>query len=273
MNSPSPPAWSFEVRDPLRFALDVSGVDPTAFCSLGELLAHPVLQGRDAVALGELLRITPSPDGIERWSGHLQQVNGIGVGNHNRQIEIFGSPGHRVGVGMSGGTLRIEGNVGDDLGSGLAGGTIVVTGSAGARAGGFAPGAKLGMRGGIILVGGDTGPETGQKMRRGLIAVRGTAAAGAANLMIAGTLVAGGLQGPFGLGLKRGTIICQTKPAIPAWFGPQVAVEFSFTRILAKFLAAHGPSTWFPFLQATHWSRAQGDRLERNQGELLTLFN
>lgn len=269
MDNASPVAWSFEIRNPLRWSLDLSGLDPSTFTAVDDLLSYPVLQGSERVALGELVQVKPSSDSIERWAGHLEQVDGLGTGNRQRRVEVLGSPRHRVGAGMSGGTLRVEGTVGDDLGSGLSGGTIVVTGSAGARAGGFSPGAKHGMRGGTILIGGDAGPEAGQKMRRGLLGIRGTANSGAGNLMIAGTLIAGKLVGPFGLGLKRGTIICQSTPSIPAWFGPAIGVELSFTRLLAKSLAAHDRHGWFSFLTRTSWLRAQGDRLERNQGELL----
>lgn len=263
-------AWSFEIPTALRCSLDLSGLDPDAFSSVRELLGFAVWQGRDRVPLGDLLRAAPSPDGIERWSGDLRLVDGLGAGNRNRRIEVRGSPGHRVGAGMSGGTLRVEGDVGHDLGMGLEGGTIVVTGSCGARAGGFSPGFSRGMRGGMILIGGDAGPEAGQKMRRGLLAIAGTAGPGAGHALIAGTLIAGRLEGPFGLGLKRGTIISATRPRVPAWFGPAVAVELSVTRILSKFLAPElGGRDWFPFLRQTAWLRAQGDRLAQSQGELL----
>ncbi|MFN5322221.1 MAG: formylmethanofuran dehydrogenase subunit C [Planctomycetota bacterium] len=269
MNHSSPSAWTFEVREPLRFALDVSGLDPGASSSAAEVLATIVHQGRERVPLGDLVRVTSSCDGIQRWTGHLEQVDGIGAGNRGRRIEVLGSPRNLIGAAMSAGSLRIDGSVGDDLGSELSGGTVVVTGSAGARAGGFSPGSRQGMKGGVILVGGNAGPEAGQKMRRGLIAIRGRAAAGAANSMIAGTLIAGELSGPFGLGLKRGTIICQRHPRIPAWFGPAIGVELSFTQLLAKFLSTHDQHGWFSFLSQATWLRAQGDRIERNQGELL----
>ncbi len=262
-------SWHFEIQTPLSFDLDLSELSLSSSTSLEELLRFPIYQGREVLALGELARITPSPDGIERWSGNLQRVHGLGAGNRDRHLVIETTAGNRVGAGMSGGSIRLLAHGGDDLGVGLAGGTIIVHGSCGARAGGASPGANLGMRGGEILIGGNAGPQAGQRMRRGLLAIAGKAAGDCGVGLIAGTLIVRQFTEAFGLGLKRGSIIAGTRPQIPAWFGPPVAVEVSITRLLSRFLARRELGDKFLFLDQSHWYRAQGDRLERNQGELL----
>lgn len=263
-------AWRFEVISPPRFRLDLSRLGATVDLALSEVGKLPVWLGNEQAVLGDFCRITPASDGIERWSGQLEQLDGIGTGHRDGTIEIEGTTGHRIGCGMTGGALRVRGDVGDDLGNDLVGGTILVDGSCGDRAGSFSPGAARGMRGGTILIAGNAGREAGQRMRRGVLAIGGTAGAGAANQMIAGTLVAGELAGPFGLGLKRGSVICRQTPRhLPIWFGPAVGVQLSITRLLARYLSQLPFTERFSFLRQEFWQRSHGDRLARSQGELL----
>lgn len=263
-------SWQFEVTSAPRFRIDLSRLGSTLDLTLREVSSLRVWHGNEEAALGDFCKITSSADGVERWSGSLERLDGIGAGNLGRAIALEGTVGNRIGAGMSAGSIRIRGNAGNDLGVDLAGGTILVEGSSGMRTGSFSPGTARGMRGGSIVVTGNVGEEAGQKMRRGLLAVGGKAANGAGNLMIAGTLIAGELSGQFGQGLKRGSIISRTKPTqLPIWFGPAVGVELSFTGLLSRTLSRLMRHDAFAFLADTRWQRAQGDRLQRNQGELL----
>jgi formylmethanofuran dehydrogenase subunit C len=265
-------SWQFEVTSAPRFRIDLSRLGSTLDLTLREVSSLRVWHGNEEAALGDFCKITSSADGVERWSGSLERLDGIGAGNLGRAIALEGTVGNRIGAGMSAGSIRIRGNAGNDLGVDLAGGALLVEGSSGMRTGGFSPGTARGMRGGSIVVTGNVGEEAGQKMRRGLLAVGGKAANGAGNLMIAGTLIAGELSGQFGQGLKRGSIISRTKPTqLPIWFGPAVGVELSFTGLLSRTLSRLMRHDAFAFLADTRWQRAQGDRLQRNQGELLFL--
>lgn len=262
--------WHFEVTSAPRFRLDLSQLGSTVDLTPREVSSLLLWHGNEQAALGDFCKVTPSPDGVERWSGSLERLDGIGAGNSGRSIAIEGSVGNRVGAGMLAGSIRIRGDAGNDLGMDLAGGTIIVEGSSGSRTGSFSPGAARGMRGGAIVVTGNAGEAAGQKMRRGLLAVGGKAASGAGNAMIAGTLIVGELSGQFGQGLKRGSLISRTRPAqIPIWFGAAVGVELSFTGLLSKTLRRLIQHDAFAFLADSRWQRAQGDRLQRNQGELL----
>lgn len=263
-------SWQFEVTSAPRFRLDLSQLGSTVDLTPREVSSLHLWHGNEQAVLGDFCKVTPSADGVERWSGSLERLDGIGAGNSGRSIAIEGTVGNRIGAGMSSGSIRIRGDAGNDLGLDLAGGTIIVEGSSGSRTGSFSPGAARGMRGGAIVVTGNVGEEAGQKMRRGLLAVGGKAANGAGNLMIAGTLIAGELSPQFGQGLKRGSIISRTKPTqLPIWFGPAVGVELSFTGLLRRTLSRLMKHDAFAFLADSRWQRAQGDRLERNQGELL----
>lgn len=263
-------SWHFEVISAPRFRLDVGRLGSTGELSQREVASLPVWHGNEQLSIGDFCKVSPAADGVERWTGTLERLDGIGAGNSGRAIEIEGRVGNRVGAGMSAGSIRIRGQAGNDLGVDLAGGWIVVEGSSGVRTGSFSPGAARGMRGGAIVVTGNAGEEAGQKMRRGLLAIGGKAGSAAGDLMIAGTLIAGELSSPFGQGLKRGSIISRTRPEqLPIWFGPAVNVQLSFTGLFAKALRRLLPHESFDFLAESHWQRAQGDRLERNQGELL----
>jgi formylmethanofuran dehydrogenase subunit C len=263
-------SWQFEVTSAPRFRIDLSRLGSTLDLTLREVSSLRVWHGNEEAALGDFCKITSSADGVERWSGSLERLDGIGAGNSGRAIALEGTVGNRIGAEMSAGSIRIRGNAGNDLGVDLAGGTILVEGSSGMRTGSFSPGTTRGMRGGSIVVTGNVGEEAGQKMRRGLLAVGGKAANGAGNLMIAGTLIAGELSTQFGQGLKRGSIISRTKPTqLPIWFGPAVGVELSFTGLLSRTLSRCIRHDAFTFLADTRWQRAQGDRLQLNQGELL----
>lgn len=263
-------SWHFEVTTAPRFRLDLSRIGLTCELSQRDACRLPVWHGNEQVSLGDFCKVSPASDGVERWSGMLERLDGIGAANSGRAIEIEGSAGNRIGAGMSAGSIRIRGNVGNDLGVDLIGGTIVVEGSSGQRTGSFSPGASRGMRGGAIVVTGNAGPEAGQKMRRGLLAVAGKVGSGAGDLMIAGTLIAGELPGQFAQGLKRGSILSRTQPTrLPVWFGPAVSVQLSFTGLLARMLRRIIKHDSFAFLADSRWQRAQGDRMERNQGELL----
>lgn len=262
--------WHFEITSAPRFRIDLSRLGSTVELSLREVSKLPVWHGNEQAKLGDFCKITPSMDGVERWSGSLERLDGIGVGNSGRTIAIAGSVGNRIGAGMSAGSIHIHGDAGNDLGMDLMGGAIIVEGSSGHRTGSFSPGAARGMRGGAIVVTGNVGEEAGQKMRRGLLAVGGKAGSGVGNLMIAGTIVAAELPGLFGQGLKRGSIISRTKPTqLPIWFGPAVGVELSFTGLLNKTLHKLIQNDAFAFLADSRWQRAQGDWLRRSQGELL----
>ena len=263
-------SWQFEVTSAPRFRIDLSRLGSTLDLTLREVSSLRVWHGNEEAALGDFCKITSSADGVERWSGSLERLDGIGAGNSGRAIALEGTVGNRIGAEMSAGSIRICGSAGNDLGVDLAGGTILVEGSSGMRTGSFSPGTARGMRGGSIVVTGNVGEEAGQKMRRGLLAVGGKAANGAGNLMIAGTLIAGELSTQFGQGLKRGSIISRTKPTqLPIWFGPAVGVELSFTGLLSRTLSRLIRHDAFAFLADTRWQRAHGDRLQRNQGELL----
>ena len=263
-------SWQFEVTSAPRFRIDLSRLGSTLDLTLREVSSLRVWHGNEEAALGDFCKITSSADGVERWSGSLERLDGIGAGNSGRAIALEGTVGNRIGAGMSAGSIRICGSAGNDLGVDLAGGTILVEGSSGMRTGSFSPGTARGMRGGSIVVTGNVGEEAGQKMRRGLLAVGGKAANGAGNLMIAGTLIAGELSTQFGQGLKRGSIISRTKPTqLPIWFGPAVGVELSFTGLLSRTLSRLIRHDAFAFLADYRWQRAHGDRLQRNQGELL----
>jgi formylmethanofuran dehydrogenase subunit C len=262
--------WNFEVISAPRFRTDLSQLGSTVDLTLREVSSLLIWNGNEQIALGDLCKITPSADGVERWCGSLDRVDGIGAGNAGRTIAIEGSVGNRAGAGMSAGSIRIRGDAGNDLGLDLAGGTIIVEGSSGSRTGSFSPGAARGMRGGAIVITGNVGEEAGQKMRRGLLAVGGKAGSGAGNLMIAGTIISGELSGSFGQGLKRGSIISRTQPKeLPVWFGPAVGVELSFAGLLSRTLSRLIQNDAFAFLADSRWHRAQGDRLQRSQGELL----
>lgn len=263
-------SWQFEVKTAPSFRLDLSHLGSMTELTLREVCYLPVWHGKEQVALGDLCKVSPSADGAEHWQGELERLDGIGTGNTGREIRIEGTVGNRVGCAMLSGSIRIRGNAGNDLGVDMAGGSIVVVGSSGSRTGGFSPGSKRGMRGGTLVVTGDAGPEAGQKMRRGLLAVGGKVGTGAGNLMIAGTLIAGDLTDNFGQGLKRGSIISKTRPAhLPVWFGPAVNVQISFTGMFARALSLLVAREKFAFLFNSRWQRANGDRRERNQGELL----
>jgi formylmethanofuran dehydrogenase subunit C len=263
-------AWHFEVNSAPQFRLDLSQLGSTVELSLREVSNLPVWHGNEQATLGDFCKITRATDDVERWSGSLERLDGIGVGNSDRAIELEGSVGNRIGARMSAGTIHIRGHAGNDLGVDLVGGAIVVEGSSGLRTGSYSPGAARGMRGGAIVVTGNVGEEAGQKMRRGLLAVGGKAGSGAGNLMIAGTLITGEFSGQFGQGLKRGSLISRTSPKqLPIWFGPAVGVELSFTGLLRRTLGRLIKHDAFTFLADSRWQRAQGDRLERSQGELL----
>lgn len=188
------------LRKPLQVRADLGAVLAGAWSALAavDLARRPVLlDGGEAVPLGDLFEVTGAAGGRIRFEGELSKAD-------------------RLGAGLAEGAVVVDGPVGDEAGLGMSGGMIDVRGDAGARTGGAASDARRGMTGGELLVRGRAGPEPGTRMRRGLLVVMADVAGHAGPGMIAGTVIVFGDAGPApGRWSKRGSIVALGSVQIP----------------------------------------------------------
>jgi len=118
---------------------------------------------------------------------------------------------------MTGGTLFVSHDVGDFLGAPL-----------GAQ--------RMGMRGGRIEVGGSAGDYVGHRMRRGEIVISGSVRRFIASHMVAGTIIVAGKIGPdVATGMRRGSLLSNSLPELPAGrFSNPIPIKSIFPRLIAS---------------------------------------
>jgi formylmethanofuran dehydrogenase subunit C len=197
-----------------------------------------------------------------------ERLDGVGAGLDRGEIIVDGDVGFAAGRGMTGGVLRIAGNAGDYVGAELSGGRIEVKGNAGDHAGAASSGSRRGMSGGVLAIHGSAGVRLAERQRGGLIVLGGDAGEGMATDMIAGTVAVAGTIGPLaGRGMKRGTVLTRTAPALPAGFVDTGSHDFIALRLLARRIEElRGLIDG-----ATSARRIVGDTLLGGQGEVLVV--
>ncbi|HSI42317.1 MAG TPA: formylmethanofuran dehydrogenase subunit C [Xanthobacteraceae bacterium] len=251
--------------------VDLSGVTPAVLSalSLPEIERLPVPCGGRRPALAELFFVENGPgEGVLLIEGGDARLDHVGAGLAGGEIIVDGPVGAFAGRGMSGGVLRIAGAAGDFLGAELSGGRIEVAGNAGAHAGAATSGSRRGMSGGVLRIHGSAGVRLAERQRGGLIVVAGDADEGLGTDMIAGTVaVAGSIGARAGRGMKRGTVLARSLPALPAGFVDTGTHDLVALRLLARRVAdlagmLDGSGTA---------RRLVGDTLLGGQGEVLVL--
>ncbi|QFR31765.1 formylmethanofuran dehydrogenase subunit C [Ancylobacter sp. TS-1] len=259
---------SLKPRAPLEARVDLSGITPAVICplTLRELEHLPVPHGGRSVPLAELFFIEGAPEGVLLIEIGDARLDGVGAGMSEGELIVDGRVGAWAGRGMAGGVLRIAGDAGDFLGAEMSGGRIELAGHAGARAGAAGSGSRRGLSGGVLKIGGTAGPRAAERQRGGLIVIAGDAGDGLATDMIAGTVSVGGAIGPLaGRGMKRGTILAQARPELPAGFVDTGVHELVALRLLARRV----PELKDMLGGWTHARRIVGDTLMGGQGEVL----
>lgn len=256
---------------PFAARVDLAGITPAALAPLtlreAEYLQLPY--GGRMRPLAELFFIegagSAGPLVIEIGDARLDNV---GAGLEQGEIIVDGDVGAWAGRGMSGGALRIAGNAGDYLGAELAGGRIDVKGNAGDHAGAASSGSRRGMSAGVLAIQGSTGKRLAERQRGGLIVVGGDAGEGLATDMIAGTVAVEGTIGALaGRGMKRGTVLTRSAPALPAGFVDTGSHDLIALRLLSRRIA--DLKNLLDGVTAAR--RMVGDTLLGGQGEVLVL--
>jgi formylmethanofuran dehydrogenase subunit C len=117
--------------------------------------ARPVyLEGRGAVALGELFDVQGTGDGTVRFVGDLQHAERLGADLRSGEVVIDGNAGAEVGARMRRGVIAIAGTTAPRAGLGAIAGSIVIFGGAGTEAGLWS------KRGSVVAFGNVTPPPT-----------------------------------------------------------------------------------------------------------------
>lgn len=205
------------LRAPLERPLEADAIAPDRLATLGarEISALQLWDGRNAIALGDVLSVSGERSQTVVLEGDLTMLHLVGSTMVAGTLEIAGSAGNGLGARMSGGAIRVQGSAGDDAGSAMSGGSMVIDGDAGDRVGGALQGASKGMTGGEIVVRGSVGRDTGTRMRRGILCC-GAAGTGAGLGMIAGNIIVAGVIGEgVGAGNKRGSIVALGGVSVP----------------------------------------------------------
>jgi formylmethanofuran dehydrogenase subunit C len=188
-------------------------------------------------------------EGDARW------LERLGAGMNAGMLIVRGAAGDYAGAQMAGGTLTIEGDAGDGAGCEMRGGRLTIAGNCGDFAAGARAGEMEGMTGGTLVIGGDAGERLADRMRRGLVLVGGDCGAFAASRLVAGTIcIAGRIGAHYGYGMRRGTLVLATPPAmLPATFVDGGRGFDVFWALLVRGLAA----------EPAPFSRLAADRLPR----------
>lgn len=264
-------------KDATRLPVEAEGLRPESIAGLApaEIARVRLPHGNSTAEVGELFALNGDPgDGHLVFEGDLRPVRALGAGMASGRITVVGDVGPRPGLGMSGGALTIEGSAGPWAGAEMSGGFLRIGGDAGHGLGAALPGSRRGMTEGVILVRGGAGDDVGLAIRRGLIAVGGEVGPGPGRWMIAGSLFVFGRAGPMaGMGMRRGTLALfgQPDPAEPGLL-PTFALSGRdrppFATVYLKQLAAWGFDVPPPVFSGL-FSRYNGDRADRGQGEIL----
>ncbi|MCH2178117.1 MAG: formylmethanofuran dehydrogenase subunit C [Mariniblastus sp.] len=266
----------------------VGGVLPGVVDSGPDSLKRmPVWLGNRQVDLGEVFEVTSelvadldTEEGPERhcWQGDLRCVHEIGAGLQQGRVQIQGDAGRHIGAQMRGGLLEVDGDVSDFLGVEMQGGQIRVMGNAGDWTGAVYPGTRSGMNRGEILVDGNAGAGTGQGMRRGIILIQGTAGPQVGWNMRGGTILVGkGIEGPFGTGMIRGTVITISDSAdsllknLGPTFRSGGRISLPMIGLMKRWFAKHGrrSESIERLLNSPTYKMFHGDILKGSRGEVL----
>lgn len=263
---------SLRVSPPLR--LDARALVPVPLSALGreEVLRLPLLQGREAAAVGDFFAVESSADDDApclRFEGDLARLDAVGAGMGAGVLEVHGSVGDCAGMEMSGGELRVHGSARDLAACAMTGGTLEITGDIGDFAASARPGESYGMSGGTLVVHGSAGERLGDRMRRGTIVVHGDAGDFLAARLVAGTIALGGRCGLHaGWGMRRGSLVFAGPAPQPAATFAPVHADMQVTwQLLARELARCGGR--FEGLARRPVARWVGDAAVRGQGEWL----
>ena len=269
-------------------AIRVGGVLPGIMDSGPDPLKRmPVWLGNQQVDLGEVFDVTSElsadldtekgPEG-HCWQGDLSCVHEIGAGLQHGHVQIQGDAGRHVGAQMSGGLLEVEGDVSDFLGVEMRGGQIRVTGNSGDWTGAVYPGTRSGVNRGEILIGGNAGSGTGQGMRRGTIVIQGTAGPQVGWNIRGGTILVGrGIEGPFGTGMIRGTVITisDSTQSLVKNLGPAFrsggCMPLPMIGLIMRWFTKHGGRSEAieRLLNSPTYQMFHGDILKGSRGEVL----
>lgn len=112
------------------------------------------VEGRGAVALGDLFDVQGTGDGTVRFVGDLRHAEHLGANLRSGEVVIDGHVGAEVGARMRRGVIAVTGNTGPRAGLGVIAGSIVIFGSAGTETGLWS------KRGSVVAFGAVTPPST-----------------------------------------------------------------------------------------------------------------
>ena len=259
------------LRAPLARPLDADVIAPERLATLGaqEISALQLWDGRTAVALGDVFRVTGDRSSNVVLEGDLTQLHGVGTLMSGGTLAIIGSVGNALGARMRAGAITVQGSAGDDAATAMAGGSMVIGGNVGDRAGGALQGASKGMTGGEIIIRGSAGRDAGARMRRGILycASSGT---GAGTGMIAGNVIVSGSIGDgSGVGNKRGTIVALGAVSVPQTYA--YACTYRPPHLSLMLLSLRKRFTLLVDDAQLHglFKRYSGDLAEIGKGEIL----
>lgn len=267
---------TLELRQTPSAPVDVSLFVPNKLRDLhcDEIARRTVVMGRQAIAVGELFRISGTPSQTVIIAGDCRRLHHIGAGLKEGRIHVEGHCGDGVGTGMIGGTIQINGSAGHGVAASMRGGTIRVSGDVGDGLAAPRAGERSGMRNGQVIIEGNAGDGAGRRLRRGLVVVAGTVGRYAGAEMVAGTLVASGgardddAWRSLGRAMRRGSILLPRHPSLsPLRFTSPASQQLGFLQLLAGQLDSELPD--FAARLRGPVRRCIGDRTVGGLGELL----